>query len=92
MGYSLTLECSVTTVTGITSSVDIVWSSNGLQLQRTEGVNISYVSDSFQIYAAYYNVLQLNTSDNNKEYQCEASVNTNNSVSVSDTVTLDING
>ena len=34
VGQSLTLQCEVTTVRGITSRVDIVWSSDGTVLRR----------------------------------------------------------
>ena len=37
VGQSLTLECTVTAVRGITSRVDIIWSRNGRELERIEG-------------------------------------------------------
>ena len=37
LGQSLTLQCEVTAVRGITSRVDIVWSSDGMELNRTNG-------------------------------------------------------
>ena len=40
VGQSLTLECSVITVRGIVSSVDLIWSIyNGPELARIEGAN-----------------------------------------------------
>ena len=92
MGQSLTLQCEVTTVRGITSRVDIVWSSNGLELNRTEGVNINFTSDSSVTYTDYYDVVQLNTSDDGRVYQCEVFVNTSPPLMADGNVTLDVNG
>ena len=92
VGQSLTLECRVATVRGITSRVDIAWSSNGSELQRTEGVNVHFLFNSLVIYADSYNILQLNTSDDGRVYQCEVFVNTSPSVAANDNITLDLNG
>ena len=39
VGQSLTLQCEVTAVRGIISSVDIVWSSGGMELERMKNIN-----------------------------------------------------
>ena len=92
MGESLTLQCNVTTVRGITSRVDIVWSSNGVELKRIREANISFASDSIQMYTGYYNILELSTSNDGSVYKCEAVVNRNHSATDSDSITLDIAG
>ena len=48
VGQSLTLQCVVTTVRGITSRVDIVWrnSSGGNELQRKDNVSSTTVDNS----------------------------------------------
>ena len=92
VGQSLTLESSITTVRGITSRVDIVWSSNGVELRRIEGVNISFTSDSTVTYTDYYNALQLNTSDDGRVYQCAVFVNTSPPLMADDNITLDVTG
>ena len=92
VGQSLTLECSVTTVRGITSRVDIIWSSNGTQLERTEGVSVSSTTDNSVVYTDTYIISQLNTTDDGREYQCEVVINTSPPVMANDSVTLDVMG
>ena len=92
VGQALTLECNATTVRGITSRVDIVWSSNGLELKRIEGANVSFISDSLVTYVDYYNALQLNTSDDGRVFQCKMIVNTSPALMADDNVTLDVIG
>jgi len=92
VGQSLTLECRVETVRGITSRVDIVWSSNGSELQRIEEVNVNLLFDNLVVYTDYYDILQLNTSDDGRVYQCEVFVNTSPSIVANDNITLDLTG
>ena len=92
VGQSLTLECSVTTVRGITSRVDIIWSSDGTQLERMEAVSVSSTTDDSVMYTDTYNISQLNTTDDGREYQCEVVINTSPSVMANDSVTLDVMG
>ena len=88
----LTLECSITTVKGITSRVDIVWSSNGLELKRIDGANVTFVSDNSEIYTVFYDISQLITSDHGREYQCGIFINTTPSVMAIGSITLDVTG
>ena len=92
VGQSLTLECSVTTVRGITSRVDIIWSSDGTELERMEGVSVSSTTDNSVVYTDTYNISQLNTTDDGREYQCEVVINTSPPVIANDSVTLDVMG
>ena len=94
VGQSLTLESTVTTVRGITSRVDIVWSSNGLMLKLTEGFNHSSTSTSNNsvIYTDIYAIPQLNTSDEGRNIQCDTFINAVATVTASDYVTLNVTG
>jgi len=92
VGQSLTLECSVTTVRGITSTVDIIWSSDGTELKRMEGVNVSSITDNSVVYTDTYNISQLSTTDDGREYQCDVVINTSLLVMANDSVTLDVMG
>ena len=92
VSQSLTLQCNATTVRGITSRVDIVWSSNGAELRRTEGVNKTYIFDTLVTYTDYYNALQLNTTDDGRVYQCEVFINTSPTLTADSNITLDITG
>ena len=87
----LTLECNVTTVRGITSRVDIVWSSNR-ELKRTKGMNGTLTSDNLVAYTDSYDAVQINTSDDGRVYVCEMFVNTSPPVIVDGNTTLDITG
>jgi len=93
VGQPLTLKCSGTTVRGITRRVDIVWSSNGTMLERMDNVMSSEMDDSL-VYIDFYNISQLNTSDEGRVIQCEVAIILNSAVmpSDSDTITLNVTG
>ena len=93
VGQSLTLECSVTTVSGITSRVDIVWRRNGLISHVREGVSISTTFKDSLLYTDLHNITQLNTKDDGTIYQCEVVINTSPEIiATSRLVILDIIG
>ena len=92
VGQSLTLESTVTTVRGITSRVDIVWSTDGLMLKRIEGFNHTSISNNLIIYTDTYTVPQLNTSDEGRNIQCDIYINGILLVTASDNVTLNVTG
>ena len=92
VGQSLTLESTVTTVRGITSRVDIVWSSNGLMLKLTEGFNHTSTSNNSVIYTDIYTIPQLNTSDEGRNIQCDTFINAVSTITASDGVTLNVTG
>ena len=92
MGQSLTLESTVTTVRGITSRVDIVWSSNGSELKRIEGLNHSSITNNSVIYTDIYTIPQLNTSDEGRNLQCDTFINTVSPLTTTDSVTLNVIG
>jgi len=92
VGQPLILECSVTTVRGITSRVDIVWSSDGVESQRINGVNASFVTNSSTVYTTTYTIQLLSTTDDNRVYQCEVVINTSPPVLTTSNITLDITG
>ena len=91
VGQSLTLQCEVTTVRGITTRVDIVWSSNGTELQRMDDVVLSLLNDSL-VYMDTYNDSLLNTTDDGRVMQCEVVINASLSVTANDNITLDVTG
>ena len=91
VGQPLTLQCNVTTVRGITSRVDIVWSSGGMELNRTNNVSSARVGDSL-VYTHSYTITQLSMIDEGRVIQCEVVINASPSVMANDTVTLDVTG
>ena len=92
VGQQLTLECDVTTVRGITSRVDIVWSSNGVELERTEGVNNSIATNYSMLYTEFYVIPQLSTLDEGRTITCHVFINAMPPVTATDSVTLNVTG
>ncbi|XP_065907794.1 cell adhesion molecule DSCAM-like isoform X2 [Dysidea avara] len=90
VGQSLTLECSVTTVRGITSRVDIIWSSNGVELKKTEGRNDYLAANNSLIYSDTYTITTLNTANEGQQIQCMVMINRLSPVIISDTLTLNV--
>ena len=94
VGQSLTLQCEVTTVRGITSRVDIVWSSNGTELNRTNSttpITPIMISNSL-VYTDLYTIDILSTDDEDRSYDCEVVIYASPPVMASDSVTLDVTG
>ena len=91
VGQLLTLQCEVTTVRGITSRVDIVWSSDGREPDRTDGISSITMNNSL-IYTDSYIISPLSTADENRVYECEVVINFTPSVMASNSVTLDVTG
>ena len=91
VGQSLTLQCTVTTVRGITSRVDIVWSSGGTELQRMNNVSSTMMSNSL-VYTNSYTISLLSTTDDGRVIEYEAVINANTLVQSSDNITLDVIG
>ena len=92
VGESLILESTITTVRGITSRVDIVWSSNGVELKRIEGIESSLTKNNSVIYMDSYNISQLSTDDEGRVYQCAVIINHVLVITVNHSITLDVTG
>ena len=91
VGQSLTLQCEVTTVRGITSRVDIVWSSGGTEFQRMNNVSSTTMNNSL-VYTDSYTISQLSTTDEGIVIQCEVVINADPLVMANDNITLDVTG
>ena len=91
VGQSLTLQCKVTTVRGITSRVDIVWTSGGIELERMNNVS-STTMDTLLVYTHSYTISPLSTTDDGRVIQCEVVINTSPSVMATGSITLDVTG
>ena len=92
VGQSLILEANVTTVRGITSRIDVEWSTENMTLQRTEGVNIISTASNFVVYKDIYNITQVSTFDDGRVYQCKVIINTNPQLMATDSITLNVTG
>ena len=88
----LTLDCNITTVRGITSRVDIVWSSNGLELRKIEGTESNLTQDNSVLYMDSYTIPQLGTVDEGRIYQCGIIINQAIPIVFNSNITLDVTG
>ena len=91
VGQSLTLQCEVTTVRGITSSLDIVWSSGGIVLRRINGTTATTVDNSL-VYTDSYTISQLSTTDDGRVIQCEVAISASPPIQDDDKIALDVIG
>ena len=92
VGQPLTLQCDLTTVRGIVSTVDIVFSSGGTELNRTNNVTANIMNDSV-VYSHTYTIPQLTTAYHGRDIQCEVVINIPDTpVSDNAVVTLDVVG
>ena len=69
-----------------------MWTSNGLELKKIENANVSFTSDKSEMYTVVYDILQLSTSDDSREFQCGILVNVTPLVMGIGSVTLDVTG
>ena len=91
VGQSLTLQCEVTAVRGITSRVDIVWRDDSMELDRTNDTTATPMGNSL-VYTDSYTISQLSTTDEGRVIRCEVVINASPSVMASDSITLDVTG
>jgi len=90
VGQSLTLECRVTVMRGITSRVDVVWSSDGSSISTLKGINMSKGSNAQ--YSEMHVIPQLSTMDDGRVYQCDVVINTRPPVMATSNITLNVIG
>jgi len=79
-------------VRGITSRVDIVWRSGGIQLKRIVEAVVSSTINGTKLYKDIYYISQLNTSDDKRVVQCEIIIMATPPIITVDNVTLDVTG
>jgi len=92
VGKSLTMKCLVTSVRGITSRLDIVWTSNGLELRKTEGVIVNSTTAKSMLFIDYYTILQLSSTDEGRVLQCKVVINVNVTVTTTEPIALNVTG
>ena len=82
----------MTTVRGITSRVDIVWRGDGVELRKSVGHIFNSTTNNSVIYIDTYTITQLNTTNEDQQFQCMMVINGLSPVMASDIVTLDVSG
>ena len=91
IGDPLTLNCTVTAVRGISSSVDIIWTTGGRVVRRVNNI-IPDVDNYSAIYTDTFEIPSLSAIDNGRVYQCVVTINASPPVSSSDFFTLTFPG
>ena len=91
VGQLLLMECVVTTVRGISSSIDTIWKSDGVEIKRTFGASISSSTSSSILYRDFY-ISLLTTAEDGSVYQCEGVINTSPSLNAESSIILDVIG
>ena len=91
VGESLTLQCLVTAVRGITSRVDIVWREGDRVLERTNDTYAYMVYDSL-LYTNSYTIPILTTDHQDTVYWCRAEINSSPVVTNDGNITLNVTG
>jgi len=82
----------VTTVRGITSTVNFFWSSNGTVLKEEDKYTEDFTLQNLDIYIDTYIISPLSVFDDGRIYQCEVLIETSPPVTASDNVTLNVTG
>ena len=85
-GDSFQMECNVTVTKGIVGNVDILWTKNGTVI-RTMNYTVGNANST---YRDILNITELQLSDNNTVYYCDATVNTSITLNGSANYTLQI--
>ena len=71
----LILQCTATIVRAITSTVDIIWTTNNTQVRRVNNVTASSNINSSSIYNDSFIIPSLNLSYIESVYECEVLIN-----------------
>ena len=91
IGDPLTLDCTVTAVRGISSSVDIIWTTGGRVVRSVNDTMVVMENDS-TIYTDSFEISSLSAIDNGRIYQCTVVINANQPVSRASQIMLNFPG
>ena len=86
-----TLECSAIAVRGITSRVDIIWTTGFRTVRRVEDITASIVNNS-AIYTDQLVTPPLSVNDNGRVYQCQVVINADFRINAFGSIVLDFIG
>ena len=82
----------MTTVRGITSKVNFIWSSDGTVLKEEEMNVQDFIIQNLNIYSSTYTISQLSTNNDGMTYQCEVVIDASPLITEYSNVTLDVTG
>ena len=77
---------------GITSRIDIEWSTGDVVLKKTKGINVASTASGFMLYESIYSISPLSTLDDGRVYHCKVIINTIPQLMATDSTTLDVIG
>jgi len=91
VGDPLTLHCTVTAVRGISSSVDIIWTTGGKEVRKVDNI-MADIENNSAIYVDSFKISSLSKNDDETVYQCTVIINTYPRVFNRDQIKLDFPG
>jgi len=91
LGQSTTLQCTAIGVRGISSRVDIIWTTGNTTVRRVDGV-MPNITNNSAIYSDQLVIQQLRIPDDGRVYQCTVIFNTSPRVVRSRFIILDFPG
>ena len=92
VGQALKLECVMLTPRGINNRVDIVWTRDGVEVERINDVSSNFSSPEVVVYTNIYTIPLLGTIDDDVVYECEVIINSSTPLRMKDNITLDVKG
>ena len=93
IGDPLTLDCTVTAVRGISSSVNIIWTTGGRVVRSVNDTMADQdMENDSAIYTDSFEISSLSAIDNGRVYQCAVVINASPQVFSSDQITLNFDG
>ena len=92
VGQPLMLQCAMSTPTGISSTVDIAWRRDGVEVEYIENISSNFSSPEVVVYTNIYTIPLLGTYDDNIVYECEVVINSSPILKVSDSIIINVTG
>ena len=92
VGRPLKLECSMSTPRGISSRVDIVWSRDGVEVDRINDISSNFSSPEIVVYTNVYTIPLLGTYDDDIVYECEVIINSSPILKITNDVLVNVTG
>ena len=92
VGQPLMLECTMSTPRGINSRVDIVWTRDGVEVERVNDVSSNFSSPEVVVYTNIYTIPLLGTYDDDVVYECEVIINSSPLHKITKDLTIDVTG
>ena len=90
-GRATTLECNAIAVRGITSRVDVIWTTGFRTVRRVDNLTASTVNNSV-VYSDQFITPPLSANDNGRVYQCQVVINADFRINAFDRIVLDFTG